>query len=94
MGLAGAEDRGCEIGRGAMICIQCSSIFLRPAEPAWTSEGILQWARRFQCGGCGAIYVVRMTKIGTGSTDREKHVAVHNPPPQAMVEDGNGGVVK
>lgn len=76
-----------------MTCRECNSIFMRPAEPAWTAEGTHQWARRFQCGGCGAVYVVRLTKIGQGQSDIQKHHAKNNPPPKAMVEE-NGGAAK
>jgi len=71
-----------------MTCMECGSIFLRPAEPARTGEGTSQWARRFACGGCGAVYVVRLTRIGTMQTDHQKAIAHHNPPPPAMVENG------
>lgn len=76
------------VGEG-MTCQECSSIFLRPAEPAWSSEGVSQWARRFQCGGCGAIYVIRMTRIGKGETDGEKHRVAHSAPaPKGLGENG------
>ena len=71
-----------------MTCILCNSIFLRPAEAVWVSEGDSQWARRFICGGCGAIVVVRVTKIGQGETDMERLRARHDPPPRVMLENG------
>lgn len=71
-----------------MTCPSCNSIWLRPAESAWFAEGTSQWARRFNCGGCGAVLVIRVTKIGTSMTDREKNLAHHNPAPPAMVETG------
>ena len=78
-----------------MTCVVCNSIYLRPAESAWTPEGtsgeVSQWARRFACGGCGAVFIIRATRIGTASTDREKNQARHNPPPMPSLAGDNGG---
>jgi len=71
-----------------MTCPKCSSIWLRPSEATWSAEGQSQWARRFECGGCGAVLVLRVTQIGVTMTDHEKSVAYHNPAPPAMVENG------
>lgn len=76
-----------------MTCPACNSIWLRPAEPAWSEEGSLSWARRFECGGCGAILVVRVTRIGTAPTDSEKLRARHSPPPVPSLAE-NGGTIK
>jgi len=69
-------------------CIICQSIYLRPAEPEWSGEGNAQWARRFCCGGCGAVFVIRVARIGAAPTDPEKHQARVNPPPKVMLENG------
>lgn len=74
-----------------MNCVSCLSIWLRPVDPSWIDEGTNVWTRRFQCGGCGGVFVIRVTKIGQGATDREKNQAHHNPAPKVMLADGNGG---
>lgn len=79
-----------------MTCLKCNSIWLRPAEAAWTlTENAPReqyWSRKFACGNCGATYAVDMTYLGQAATDRMKHEAVRNPPPKMMLE--NGGTAK
>ena len=72
-----------------MTCLKCNSIWLRPAELQWrsgASEG--QWARKFACGSCGALFDVQLTHIGQVPTDRAKHETKMNPPPKVMLENG------
>lgn len=76
-----------------MTCPSCNSIWLRPADPAWLTEGDSAWTRRFECGGCGSVFVLRVTRIGKGRSDREKQAAKHSPPEPKSMAGENGGMV-
>lgn len=76
-------------------CPVCRSIWMRPVDrefvvdtdPSW---GTAMYSRRFACGGCGAVFVMQLTKIAEDATDRVKNRDHHNPPPKVMLENGGG----
>jgi len=70
-------------------CPACNSIWMRPTDPAWTGEGTAAWTRRFHCGECGGVFVVRVTRIGSSPTDGDKNKHRDHTEPKVMV--GNGG---
>lgn len=55
-----------------MHCPSCKSIWMRPAEPSFHTEGDATWCRRFTCGGCGGVFIMRLTRIQVGMTDSQK----------------------
>lgn len=71
-------------------CPSCLSIWLRPAEPSFHTEGDATWCRRFICGGCGIVFIMRLTRIAQGKSDHDNLLEKNSPPPPAMVENGGG----
>lgn len=63
-----------------MTCPSCHSIWMRPTLAPFITEGDASWTRRFDCGGCGGIFMMRITRIGNSMTDTQKKQMEHEVP--------------